>query len=105
MTRSILTIVLSLASLSGGDTALAAVRALEEELEALLRRRPADLTLRSAGVLFPMGADLEAASHRPAANDVTRKRIVRVVLRKVVARIEDDQIQLLLHWQGGDHTA
>ena len=26
------------------------------------------------------------------------------MLREVVARVEDDQIQLLLHWQGGDHT-
>jgi hypothetical protein len=51
-----------------------------------------------------MGADLEAAWHHPAANAVTRKRIIRVVLREVVARVEDDQIQLLLHWQGGDHT-
>ena len=25
-------------------------------------------------------------------------------MREVVARVEDDQIQLLLHWQGGDHT-
>jgi hypothetical protein len=37
-----------------------------------------------------MGADLEAAWHHPAANAVTRKRIVRVVLREVVARVEDD---------------
>jgi hypothetical protein len=26
------------------------------------------------------------------------------VLREVVARVEDNQIHLLLHWQGGDHT-
>jgi hypothetical protein len=51
-----------------------------------------------------MGADLEEAWHHPAATAVTRKRIIRVVLREVVARVEDDQIQLLLHWQGGDHT-
>src|SRR6201996_1287846 len=25
-------------------------------------------------------------------------------MREVVVRVEDDQIQLLLHWQGGDHT-
>ena len=54
--------------------------------------------------LLQMGADLEAAWHHPAATAVTRKRIIRVVLREVVARVEDDQIQLLLHWQGGDHT-
>ena len=86
------------------NTALAAVRALEEELEALLRQRPAALSAEERQRLLQMGADLEAAWHHPAANAVTRKRIVRVVLREVVARVEDDQIQLLLHWQGGDHT-
>ena len=86
------------------NTALAAVRALEEELEALLRQRPAALSAEERQRLLQMGADLEAAWHHPAANAVTRKRIIRVVLREVVARVEDDQIQLLLHWQGGDHT-
>jgi DNA invertase Pin-like site-specific DNA recombinase len=86
------------------NTGLAAVRALEEELEALLRQRPAALSAEERQRLLQMGADLEAAWHHPAANAVTRKRIVRVVLREVVARVEDDQIQLLLHWQGGDHT-
>jgi recombinase/recombinase-like zinc beta ribbon protein len=86
------------------NTALAAVRALEEEMEALLRQRPPALSAEERQRLLQMGADLEAAWHHPAANAVTRKRIIRVVLREVVARVEDDQIQLLLHWQGGDHT-
>ena len=86
------------------NVALTAVRALEEELEALLRQRPAALSAEERQRLLQMGADLQAAWHHPAATAVTRKRIIRVVLREVVARIEDDQIQLLLHWQGGDHT-
>jgi len=79
-------------------------RALEEELEALLRQRPATLRAEERKRLLQMGADLEAAWHHPAATAVTRKRIIRVVLREVVACVEDDQIHLLLHWQGGDHT-
>ena len=86
------------------NAALAAVRALEEELEALLRQRPATLSAEERKRLLQMGADLEAAWHHPAATAVTRKRIIRVVLREVVACVEDDQIHLLLHWQGGDHT-
>jgi DNA invertase Pin-like site-specific DNA recombinase len=86
------------------NTALAAVRALKEELGALLRQRPAAMSAEERECLLQMGADLEAAWHHPAATAVTRKRIIRVVLREVVARVEDDQIHLLLHWQGGDHT-
>jgi excisionase family DNA binding protein len=35
---------------------------------------------------------------------VTRKRILRAVLHEIVARIEGDEIALVLHWHGGDHT-
>jgi len=86
------------------NAALAAVDMLEKELEALLRQRPATLSAEERQRLLQMGADLEAAWHHPAATAATRKRIIRAVLREVVARVEDDQIQLLLHWQGGDHT-
>ena len=88
MTQSILTIVLSPVSLSGGGIPPSRPRALEEELEALLRQRPAALSAEERQRPLQMGADLEAAWHHPAANAVTRERIVRVVLREVVARVE-----------------
>ena len=86
------------------NAALAAVDELEKELGALVRQRPAVLGAEERQRLLRMGADLEAAWHHPAATAVTRKRIIRAVLREVVAHAEDDQIRLLLHWQGGDHT-
>jgi DNA invertase Pin-like site-specific DNA recombinase len=86
------------------EAALARVGALETALEELVRQQPAALNAEERRRLLQMGADLEAAWHHPAANAVTRKRILRVVLREVVARVEGDQIELLLHWQGGDHT-
>ena len=86
------------------DAALAAVEVLEKELETLVRQRPAALDAEERQRLLQMGADLEAAWHHPAATAVTRKRLIRAVMREVVARVEDDQVQLLLHWQGGDHT-
>jgi DNA invertase Pin-like site-specific DNA recombinase len=86
------------------NAALMAVATLEGELETLVRQRPAALSAEERQRLLQLGTDLEAAWHHPAATAVTRKRIVRVVLREVVARIEDEQIHLLLHWHGGDHT-
>src|SRR5215469_6934233 len=86
------------------NATLAAVETLGKELDAVVRQRPAALSAEERQSLLQMGADLEAAWHHPAASAATRKRIIRAVLREVVARVEDDQIQLLLHWQGGDHT-
>ena len=74
---------------------------MEDELEVLIRQRPATLSAEERQRLLQMGADLEEAWHHPAATAITRKRIIRVVLHEVVARVEDDEIQLLLHWQGG----
>ena len=86
------------------NAALAAVDVLEKELETLVRQRPAAVGAEERRRLLQMGADLEAAWHHPAVTAVTRKRLIRAVMREVVVRVEDDQIHLLLHWQGGDHT-
>ena len=86
------------------NAALAAVATLEKELETLVRERPVTLSVEERERLLRLGTDLETAWHHPAATAITRKRIVRVVLREVVARVEGELIHLLLHWQGGDHT-
>ena len=51
-----------------------------------------------------LGADLEQAWLHPSATMATRKRIVRAVLNEIVVRVADGYIELVLHWQGGDHT-
>jgi len=43
------------------------------------------------------------AWHHPNATSVTRKRVIRTVVREIVVRVEDDQIKIMVHWQGGDH--
>ncbi|WP_192385218.1 hypothetical protein [Mesorhizobium silamurunense] len=48
---------------------------------------------------------LELAWHHANATTMTRKRIIGTVIREIVVAIEDNQIKMLVHWQGGDHTA
>ena len=55
--------------------------------------------------LLALGADLETAWTHPSATAQTRKRIVRAVLEEIVVKLAADQIELLLHWRGGDHTS
>ena len=52
-----------------------------------------------------LGGDLELAWSHPAATAATRKRILRAALQEIVVRKEGAVIDLVLHWQGGDHTA
>src|SRR5271166_5920902 len=83
---------------------LIAVRQLEDEFEAMERQRPAALCHEERDHLLRLGADLETAWSHPAATMATRKRIVRAVLHEIVVRVADGYVDLVLHWQGSDHT-
>ena len=52
-----------------------------------------------------LGHDLELAWSHPAATSATRKRILRAALNEIVARVEAEHIEMVLHWQAGDDTA
>ena len=47
-----------------------------------------------------MAADVDD----PHVSAETRKRILRTALEEIVVTLADGRIDLLLHWQGGDHT-
>src|SRR5439155_701981 len=78
---------------------------LEGEVAALEARKPAPLGEKERRHLLQLGADLELAWSHPAATAAMRKRILRAALYEIVVRIEGSLIEMVLHWQGGDHTA
>jgi hypothetical protein len=87
------------------NEALQVVHRIEGEVAALEARKPAPLGEKERRHLMQLGADLELAWSHPAATAATRKRVLRAALHEIVARIEDGFIEMVLHWQGGDHTA
>jgi len=87
------------------NEALQVAHRIEGEIVALEARKPAPLGEKERRHLLQLGADLELAWSHPAATAATRKRILRAALHEIVVRIEGGFIQMILHWQGGDHTA
>ena len=87
------------------NEALEAVHRIESEIAALDAKRPLPLSEKEREHLMQLGADLERAWSHPAASAATRKRILRAALHEIIARIENGFIEMVLHWQGGDHTA
>ncbi|WP_336966631.1 recombinase family protein [Sphingobium aquiterrae] len=87
------------------NVALTLVRERQAELDALDSRKPEASDDNERLEILRMGADLSEAWNHPKATSVTRKRIIRAVVREIVVRIDDDQIKMMVHWQGGDHTA
>lgn len=83
---------------------LLAVRALEDERDALAASSHTPLTQAERERLLALGADVEGAWHSPGATPATRKRIIRTLIEEIVVRIEDDALSLVIRWVGGDHT-
>jgi hypothetical protein len=54
--------------------------------------------------LLDLGADLPRAWEHPHAGNESRKRILRAVIKEIVVRVTDTHLDLMMHWQGGDHT-
>jgi DNA invertase Pin-like site-specific DNA recombinase len=87
------------------NEALQGIHRLESEIDVLEAKKPPPLGEAERQHLMRLGADLQLAWSHPAASTATRKRILRAALHEIVARIENGFIEIVLHWQGGDHTA
>ena len=83
---------------------LVEVRGLEERLAARTAECPEAPSAAERDRLMALGADLEAAWHHPRATAETRKRILRTAIAEIVVKLADRSIDLVIHWQGGDHT-
>jgi excisionase family DNA binding protein len=83
---------------------LLAVRALEDDRDALAASPKTSLTEAERQRLLSLGADLEIAWNSPGATPATRKRIIRTLIEEIVVRVEDDALDLVIRWVGGDHT-
>ncbi len=76
----------------------------EERAAAIANERPERLSPEERERLMVLGDDLAAAWSHPNASAGTRKLIVRTVIKEIVVTLAGERIDLLLHWQGGDHT-
>ncbi len=88
------------------DARLGDVATLEDQFAA----HDAAVASQSTGTadraqLMSLGADLERAWACPGATPATKKQIIRTLVEEIVARVEGETIELVVHWQGGAHSA
>lgn len=86
------------------NAALRAQVTLEEEFEALRQERTQGVSEEQRRTLLALGADLRRLWEHPQSRPEWKKRIVRAVLTEIVVTADGAEVQLLLHWRGGDHT-
>jgi DNA invertase Pin-like site-specific DNA recombinase len=83
---------------------LVAVRTLEEEIARVATDQRPALSSSDRDRLLLLGEDLARAWNNPDVTHEARKKIVRLLIREIVVDISDTTIDLIIHWQGGDHT-
>jgi len=84
---------------------LAVVSQRQAQIDALDLQAGPSLTAEQREALLALGSDLPRAWRHPAAGNEGRKRILRAVIKEIVARVTEARIEPVIHWQGGDHTA
>ncbi len=83
---------------------LAAVRDLELEIDRLDADKAPALTEADRERFMALGQDLVLAWESPGATPETRKKIIRTVIAEIIVDVVGDTLELIIHWQGGDHT-
>jgi len=86
------------------NEALKAQTRLEEDLRASQREQPSPLSGAVEAEILELADDLPRLWDHPKSLPEHKKRIVRTVIKEIVAQSVGNSIKLILHWQGGDHT-
>jgi excisionase family DNA binding protein len=80
------------------------VRALEEQLTQQNAVPTTTLSADDRERLLALGTDLSRAWDSAGTTVETRKRIIRLLIEEIIVDAADDKLELIVHWQGGDHT-
>jgi len=86
------------------NDAMAVQCRLEEEVAELMRQRPDALSEETKQTLLALADDLPRLWDHPETSHEVKKRILRTVLKEIVASSQGDSVRFIVHWQGGDHT-
>jgi excisionase family DNA binding protein len=84
---------------------LTVVRDLQTELEGLTHAPATDLTPADHDRLMTLGADMQQAWSSAGVTPETRNRIVRTLIDEIIVRVEENTLDLVIRWHGGDHSA
>jgi DNA invertase Pin-like site-specific DNA recombinase len=87
------------------NVALQKVQDLENRLQEF-DGKAASMAIPDKQILMSLAQDLPAVWNSPATDTRLKQRIIRILVREIVADVEEEQreIVLLIHWAGGRHS-
>jgi DNA invertase Pin-like site-specific DNA recombinase len=87
------------------NVALQKVQDLENRLQEF-DGKAASMAIPDKQILMSLAQDLPAVWNSPATETRLKQRIIRILVREIVADVDEEQreIVLLIHWAGGRHS-
>jgi DNA invertase Pin-like site-specific DNA recombinase len=85
------------------NLALGRVHQLEHRLEEIKSKQKKQAAPDRAELLA-LAKSFPALWSHPGTDHLTKKRLVRLIIYQIVARLVEDNVELVIHWQGGKHT-
>jgi excisionase family DNA binding protein len=82
---------------------LGRVQALEEDLARTIAKPAPQISPSDRERLMSLGKDLALAWDSAGATAETKKKVIRLLIAEIVVDVSDT-LDLIIHWQGGDHT-
>lgn len=83
---------------------LAAMRVIEDDLSRFVSMPTQSLSPDDRERLLSLGRDLARAWDSNGATIETKKKIIRLLINEIIVDLVGDDITMIVHWQGGDHT-
>lgn len=83
---------------------LASVRMLEDQLAEMSTWPVGLVGAEDRERLLTLGSDLTLAWNSPRVNVETRTKIIRLLIDEIIVDTAGDKLDLIIYWQGGDHT-
>lgn len=86
------------------NLAIERVNQLEQRLDEI-KNQQITQSVPDRAELLALAKSFPALWSHPATDHLVKKRIVRLVIYQIIARLEKDTVELVIHWQGGKHTS
>ena len=85
------------------NDALVNVEKLENEISAMVANTP-PLSPEEEAAIRELSQDLPRVWNHTRSSLNLKKRIIRAVIKEIVVYLEEQNIKLIIHWEGGEHT-
>ena len=85
------------------NDALMKEKELENEISVLTEIAP-PLSIEEENEIRELSQDLPRVWNHPCSSPDLKKRIIRTVIKEIIVYVKDENIKLVIHWNGGEHT-